>query len=317
MQIIFDSKVGDIIKGRGNGDLSIEVNKEGDYSMIGDYTITSGDYLFTLEGIINKKFEVIPGGTIVWTGDIYEANVDLKARYPLKAPLYDLVMHIDSSDVYKKSIPVDVILGMKNNLFNPDISFDIELPTSNENAKGMLKSMISTEQEMNRQVFSLMILNSFMPTEQNTYANPVASSMGVSSTEMLSHQLSNWLSQISNDFDIGVNYRPGDQITSDQVEVALSTQIFNDKITIDGNVGVGGNDIGQQDDQNSNNVVGDVEVEYKISNKLRIKVYNRSNAIDPLADRAPYSQGVAIFYRKEFDRFGDLFRRKKKKEQTD
>jgi len=313
VQIIFDSKVGDIIRGRGNGDLSIEVNKEGDYSMIGNYTITSGDYLFTLEGIINKKFEIVPGGTIMWTGDIYEANIDIKAKYPIKAPLYDLVMHIDSSDVYKKAIPVDVILGMKNNLFNPDISFDIELPASDENAKAMLKSMISTEQEMNRQVFSLMVLNSFMPTEQNTYANPIS----VSTTEMFSNQLSNWLSQISNDFDIGVNYRPGDQITNDQVEVALSTQLFNDRITIDGDVGVGGNDISQQNEQNSNNVVGDVVVEYKISNKLRIKVYNRSNAIDPLTDRAPYSQGVAIFYRKEFDRFGDLFIRKQKKKAID
>jgi hypothetical protein len=313
VQIIFDPKVGDIIKGRGNGNISIDVTKEGDYSMLGDYTISSGDYLFTLEGIINKKFEVVPGGTIVWTGDMYDANIDIKAIYPLRTRLYDLVMHIDSSDVYKKSIPVNVVLGMKNSLFNPEISFDIELPNSEEQAINLMESMLSTEQEMNRQVFSLMVLNSFMPTQQNSYENPIASGMGVSTTEMLSNQLSNWLSQISNDFDIGVNYRPGDEITNDQLELALSTQLFNERITIDGNVGVGGNNISQQEEENTGDVIGDVEVEYKISNRLRIKAYNRSNAIDPLTQRAPYSQGVGIFYRREFDNLKDLFRKQSKK----
>ena len=313
VQIIFDPKVGDIIKGRGSGNISIDVTKEGDYSMLGDYTISSGDYLFTLEGIINKKFEVVPGGTIVWTGDMYDANIDIKAIYPLRTRLYDLVMHVDSSDVYKKSIPVNVVLGMKNSLFNPEISFDIELPNSDEQAISLMESMLSTDQEMNRQVFSLMVLNSFMPTEQNSYANPLASGMGVSTTEMLSNQLSNWLSQISNDFDIGVNYRPGDEITNDQLELALSTQLFNERITIDGNVGVGGNNISQQEDENSGDVVGDVQIEYKLSNRLRIKAYNRSNAIDPLTQRAPYSQGVGVFYRREFDNLKDLFRKKSKK----
>ena len=128
---------------------------------------------------------------------------------------------------------------------------------------------------------------------------------------MLSNQLSNWLSQISDDFDIGLNYTQGDEAVSDELEVALSTQLFNNRVSINTNLGLGGSKASTSTDQNATKIVGDVEIEVKLSKKgaLKAKVFNRTNqATDISYDQTMYTQGMGILYRKEFNTFGELFK---------
>jgi len=309
IQIIFDSQIGDIIRGRGFGNLNIEFNNQGEFNMYGDYTIQEGDYLFTLQNLINKRFRIAQGGNIRWSGDPYDADIDITALYRTRTSLHDLAINqTDTTNNFARRVPVETVLILKDKLFNPSISFDIQMPGADESMNEMIDRLITTEQEMNRQVFSLLILNRFVPPEDG-FNSALGYGMGSTSTELLSNQLSNWLSQISNDFDIGVNYRPGDQISSQELEVALSTQLFDDRVIIDGNLGVAGNHPAQN--QRTSNIIGDVNVEVKITpeGKFRIKAFNRSNTFDILNNTAPYTQGVGIFYRKEFDSLGELFRR--------
>jgi hypothetical protein len=119
---------------------------------------------------------------------------------------------------------------------------------------------------------------------------------------MLSNQLSKWLSQISNDFDIGFNYRPGNEITPQEVEVALSTQLLNDKVVLNGNVDVGG----KLSNTKASTISGDFNIDFKLTEKLRFKVFNRSNN-NLFYETAPYTQGFGVFYRRDFDRLMDLF----------
>jgi len=308
VQIIFDSKIGDIIKAKGNGDLKMNINTLGDFNMFGDYIIEKGDYLFTLQNFINKRFEIQKGSQISWTGDPYKAVANIEAIYNLRTPLHDLVFLVDSSAEYKKRMPVNCLLGMKGNLFNPDISFGIELPGAEEKTKSMVSTLINTDAEVNRQMFALLALNRFLPPANlNEFSNiNIGTGLEATSTELLSNQLSNWLSQISKDFDVGVNYRAGNAMSSDEVEVALSTQLFNDRLSVDGSVGNNGNK------QNTSQIVGDVNVELKLTEegKFRMKFYNKSNSVDMLKANSLYTQGVGLFYRKEFDNFGELFRKK-------
>ncbi|MFH0866656.1 MAG: translocation/assembly module TamB domain-containing protein [Bacteroidota bacterium] len=308
VQIIFDSKIGDIIKARGSGNIRMEITTLGDFNMYGDYVIDEGDYLFTLKNVINKKFIIQKGSSLKWNGSPYDAIADITAIYPVKASLNDLVISAgdsSSSEEYNKLIPVDCLLGMKDKIFNPAITFDIDLPKSDESTKTLVKTLINNEQEMNKQIFSLLVLNRFMPLEKIQYT-AISSGLGSTSTELLSNQLSNWLSQISKKFDIGVNYRPGSEITSEEVEVALSTQFMDDKLIIDGNVVASGGT------QKSSNIVGDVNIEYKLTERLHVKGFNKSNTIDLVNSNAPYTQGLGIFYRREFDTLGDWLKKKKK-----
>ena len=249
------------------------------------------------------------GGTIRWTGDPYDADLDVKALYRLRTSLFDLAANLaDTSDLYRRRVPVETVLHLTDKLFNPTINFDIQLPGSDEATRDMLERLITTEQEMNRQVFSLLILNRFVPPEEGLNT-ALSYGMGSTSSELLSNQLSNWLSQISSDFDIGINYRPGDEITSQELEVALSTQLFDDRVIIDGNLGFAEDHPAQT--HRTSNIIGDVNVEVKISpeGKFRIKAFNRSNTFDVLNTTAPYTQGVGVFYRREFDSLSDIFRR--------
>ena len=206
-------------------------------------------------------------------------------------------------------------------MLNPDIAFDIDLPTADETTKSKVRSVlyVSDEQEniqeLNRQVFSLLVLNQFLtPTgrEGVSYTGNVA---GTTSFELMSNQVSNWLSKISNDFDVGFNYRPGDELSGQEIELALSTQIFNDRLILDGNFGVSDNKEVSSDSQNANNIIGDFSMEYKITEdgKLRVKAFNASNQSYIERTSSNYTQGVGLFYRKEFDNFSDLFKKGLKK----
>lgn len=317
VQLIFDSKIGDIISGRGNGNIKMGISTLGDFNMFGEFVITEGDYLFTLKNVINKRFDIESGSTVKWTGDPYEATANITAAYRQRASIHPFFPN-DSSAAYKKRYPVDCMLKLSDKLMTPIITFDIELPTLEDNIRQQIKSYLSTEQEMNRQVFSLLILKSFVTPPQLAgiaSAESGATGAGVAnSTELLSNQLSNWLSQISNDFDVGVNYRPGDNLSSDELEVALSTQIFNDRVTIDGNLGVTNSAGANQ--QNTSNLAGDVNIEYKITDdgKLRLRGFNKANDNTLLASTtAPYTQGVGIFYREDFNTLKELYGRYMKK----
>lgn len=310
IQIIFDSKIGDVIKGKGSGNIKMELNRQGEFKIYGDYIIEEGDYLFTLQNIINKRLKVEKGGVIRWAGDPYDADIDIKAIYKLRAPLYDLVSHVDTSAVYKRRIPVDCILGLSGKLFNPNVNFDIYLPSSDEGTREMVDRLISTDQEMNRQVFSLLLLNKFMSSSPLQYNTAFASGFSSTSGDFLSNQISNWLSQISSEVEIGVNIRPGDEINSSEMELALSTQFWDDRITVDGNVGTSSN--AAYSGERASNIVGDVNVEVKITDRFRVKAFNRSNTYDLLNPSSPYTQGIGIFYRREFDKFSELLRRKRK-----
>jgi hypothetical protein len=281
--------------------------------MYGSYIIDDGDYLFTLQNIINKKFDIEKGSAIKWGGSPYNADLSLNAYYRSRAALSPFFPG-DSTTTYKKRNPVDVKLMMTGDLTQPNISFDIVLPTADANIKQTVAGYINTDAEMNRQVFSLLILNSFVTPAQlaNSGGGPtVIGAASSNSSELLSNQLSNMLSKISKDFDVGVKYRPGDAVSKNEVEVALSTQLFNDKLSIDGNVGVNKNN------QTTNNIVGDVNIEYRITDdgKLRLKAFNRANdGSSQLFTTGPYTQGVGVFYRSEFNTFSDLFRRRKRAE---
>ncbi len=308
VQLIFDSKVGDIMKGHGSGNLNININEKNEFKIVGDYVIEDGDYLFTLGNIFNKPFSVENGGTITFNGDIDNAEINIKAIYKLKASLGELLQ----DQKYDERIPVECHINLSGNLFNPIVGLDILLPMADEATRTYLKNVISTEEELSRQFLYLLVMNSFYsdPSYGSSFASTTStgtSAMAVTTTEMVSNQLSNWVSQISNDFDVGFVYRPGyKDFSSNEVQLALSTQLLNDRVSINGNFDVRGTG-GQTD--NTDQLVGDFDIEYKLTENIRFKVFNRFN--NPYTGRqSDYTQGFGVFFKKDFDRFSDLFKKR-------
>ncbi len=317
LQLIFDPRTGDIMKARGSGNISIGVNTSGNFEIYGDYVIREGEYNFSLQNVINKKFRVQEGGSIIWNGEPTDAELNIRTIYTTKASPYPVV--IDAPEKMKRRIPVECHLIMTGKLMNPNIGFDIQLPTADQETQNLVRNSISSEEELTKQFLSLLVINNFYTSRAGILgANGSPGSRGggmagITTSEILSSQLSSWLSQISNDFDIGINYRPGDEITSDEMEVALSTQILNDRVSIRGNLGVGGEHPSPEPvtrSANASSIVGDFDVDVKLteSGKLRLRAFNQAND-DIIFETSQYTQGVGIVYHEEFSSFKELINR--------
>lgn len=307
IQLVFDDVVGDAMKGVGEGHIDMYIDQFYDFYMFGNYTVKDGSYLFTLRDFINKKFNIKKGGTISWYGNPYDADINLTAIYPLKASLYD-IMPESERDLYSQKAAVDCEMHLTNSLFNPNLDFSISLPRSDENAKSVLSNLVDTPTEMNRQVFSLLILNKFLPRVD---ATSVAGTgiIGATTSEMLSNQLSNMLTNFTDDFDVGFNYSPGDEVSNNEVALALSTQLLNDKLTISTNLGVSSGTNGSNTDESTSSIIGDVDVEYQLNDKgnVRVHAFNKSNEYDiSSTDNSSDTQGVGVFYQENFSTFKEL-----------
>lgn len=299
IEIFLPNSIGNI-EGVGNGDLFMNINKRGDFFIYGDYEISKGTFSFTFENLIGRDFNIMQGSKLSWRGDPYAAEINIQAVHSVKTSLAGLQFQTDSSAIYNTRVEVLCIINLQNDLFNPDIRFSMDFVNVPESTKEIIFASLDTTDQsvMSQQILSLLLLNSFSYTSSGP-------NIGATSFKLLSNQLSNMLSKISKDFDIGIKYQPGSQLTEEELEVALRTQLFNDRLLIDGNFGVRGTSTSQ----NTSSVVGDINLEYKITQdgRFRVKAFNRTNNLSILENNAPYTQGVGVFYRREFERFGDLF----------
>lgn len=296
-RLIFDEKVGDIMQATGSGNIKMDINTVGTFKMTGEYEVDHGDYLFTLENVINKKFEVLDGGTIQWTGDPYQGDMKLQTVYKLKTTLYDLMLGTGEADKYHKRIPVELVMNITEKLMAPQIAFAIVMPTVDEQTRNQVASILNSEQELNRQAFSLLMLKKFMPPGSFEAGNVV----GSSTTEMLANQFNNMIGPLIKGADIGLDYNAGDEVSGSEIAVAVEKTIFNDRLTVSGNIGVSGS--------SDKHVVGDFALEYQMDDEgyIHARAFNESNNDNfSNSDKGPYTQGVGMTYSEEYDKLHQI-----------
>ena len=299
------------ISARGNSNLSLDVNSAGKFLLIGDYIVEEGLFQFKIGNLVSKRFSLVNGGRISWSGNPYSANVSIKGMYKVKTSLSSLGIVIDSTTSYKNKVTVECYIVLTDELLNPNIKFEIKLPDLDPDLQRAVYSELDTTNTamMNQQMISLLVLGTF------NFNNAANVSLQSSYYNVIANQLSSMLSQISENVDIGLNYKPGDEVSQEEFEVALSTQLFDDRLTIDGNFGM----TYDRTDQSASNIVGDVDIGYKLTpdGQWVLKVFNHSNVnswynYSNYDQTSPYTQGVGIAFRKDFNKFAELFESKNK-----
>jgi len=332
IQIIFDQQAGDIIRSRGNGEIFMDVNEFGEFSMLGNYNITEGDYLFTFQNIINKKFKVAPGGTISWSGDPLNAQIDINAIYEKRVSPYPLIQGLglpESDEAEAKSpVPSKLNLNLRGALSTPEIDLSIELE-KNGVGNFMIDSRINEinndEAELNKQVIGLLLLNKFLPIDETITAladSPLQSGVNTLS-EYVSNQLSIYLSDaLSNLFDdVNVsyqNYGLENSETEDllnEFELGLGKRFLDNRlyINVGGNLQVG-NTVSSQNALKEKNINtffgGDFLIEYTLTEagQLKVKAY-RQNDYDII--QRYNKTGIGLSYQTSFKEYSDIFKFKK------
>lgn len=299
------------INARGLGNLSMGVT-DNDFTLRGDYLIRSGTFNFAYD-VVRRTFTLRDGGTIRWAGDPTDADINITGVYRTKSSLNSLGATAVDTTALTDNINVDCIIKLTDKLMNPTITFGIELPNVKEDTHSLVYSIIDTTNQgvMAQQVFSLLMLGSFSYAAESNMAR-IGTTAGYG---VITRQLSSWLSQISKDFDVGINYTPNDRLTNEELEVALSTQLFDDRLIIEGNFGVIRGDKGTTN--KANNIVGDVDISFKLTKRLSVKAYNHTNIknnyyIYSFENYSDFTQGLGISYSQSFDNVREIFNIHKK-----
>ncbi|MCW3126572.1 MAG: hypothetical protein JWO03_2230 [Bacteroidetes bacterium] len=363
VDVILDPSSGDILSSRGRGYMSISIIRGGDFNIRGNYEIEQGSYLFTLQNVINKRFELEPGGSIYFNGDVYNAQLYADAIYKVRTSTYDLIADLlgvystngstttSSSETEavlrsKNRIEVDLLLKLKGVLSAPEISFDIRPqdpdPLIRTYVDNKMQLIRSSDAELNKQVFGLLVMNRFLPTNSAaagdaTSGKSIGGSVANTVSEFLTSQLSMYVGSFFDnlnvkDLDFNLNFQQYDQwygpatTTADnlntrrELQIALTKRFFNNRLSINvgGNLDFGDNKSVAGNTQTTTNnpnayVTGDFQIEYTLDKKgsWRAKTYNR-NDYDNFNQRNRNKTGIGLSYRQDFDRWIDLFRRKKK-----
>jgi hypothetical protein len=326
-EIIFDIKAGDIIHGRGNGKIKLQLDTKGEFNMFGPVVFTEGGYNFTLYDLINKEFSIESGSSIAWYGDPYQGILKINASYNQLAslgPIFPDPAQAASPQLRRK-YPVQVLLKLDGPMLSPQIDFDIrgkDLPKSVTLADGTLvrlddqfqayKSKLD-EQELKRQVFSLIILRKFSPSESFNTSGSIVSSV----SELFTNQLSYWINQVDENLEIDVDLGTMDKESFNAFQLRLSYSFLGGRLRITRD-GTFGNQTNSTNNAESNrtdfsSVAGDWTVDYMLTadGKFRVKMYSRSN-VNPinntLNSQNTITTGISLLYTQSFNELRDLLK---------
>ncbi|QHL86155.1 hypothetical protein GU926_01305 [Nibribacter ruber] len=310
LELIFDERTGDIIRGRGRGNIKMTIDTRGEFAMFGSYEIVQGRYNFTMLGLVNKEFNVRPGGTVTWNGDPLEGILDITATYTQRVSLQPILGQEAQQTV---RYPVTAVMDLDGPLTTPQVRLNLEfndLPGTLETLlSGYLSDIRNDEQELNRQVFSLLAFKRLSAKDEFQIGTAdIGSSVG----ELFSNQLSYWLSQIDTNLEVDIGVSGSQNQVLDDVQLRLSYTLLEGrlKITREGNFN---NNNANRPGGNRSTAAGDWALEYYLSKngQLRLRATYETTPRDFEAVSTTSRQTISVLHQANFDRFGELFRRKR------
>ena len=309
-----DRAAGNVLNGRGHGTIDIEVRPRRDlFTINGDYTIRSGNFHFNAMDIAQRDFTISEGSSIRFNGDVMDSDLDIKGIYSTKASVATLIS--DTTAVSARRV-VNCGIGVSGKMREPKLSFSIEVPDLDPTTKSRVESALNTEDKIQRQFLSLLISGSFMPDEQSGVVNNT-NMLYSNVAEMMAGQLNNILQKLDIPLDFGLNYQSSESGTS-IFDVAVSTQLFNNRVIVNGNVG---NREYSNSSASDGDVVGNLDIEIKLDRTGQLRLNLFSHSADDYTAYLDNTQrnGVGIAYQREFNTlrefFRNLFSGRKKREQ--
>ena len=315
-QVEIDKESGHVLTAGGNGAVVVDINTgKGKLQLNGDYKIDKGKYLFNIPGVVSKEFDIQDGSSLQFNGDVMESTLDINALHTVKTSLATIVA--DTTSVSSRRL-VECGINITGKLSNPEVSFSINVPDLDPSTKMQVEGALNTQDKVQKQFVALLLFGTFLPEEGSGVingTNMIASNVG----EIVSSQLNNILQKLDIPLDFGLGYQQ-DNMGTDLFDVAVSTQLFNNRVLVNGSVG---NRRYSTSKSAAGDVVGDLDIEIKMdkSGELRFKLF--SHSADEYSSSLDFSQrnGLGLSYQKEFDRTRDFFRqifmsRKRKQEEN-
>ncbi|NBY40531.1 MAG: hypothetical protein EBQ66_06455 [Flavobacteriia bacterium] len=309
VRLVFNDQTQDEIKAKAEGRLNLKLNEYNQMNLEGNLSIAPGSlYNFTL-GPVRKPFEILGGSSIKWSGDIYNADINVIASHQVKNTNM-LELSPETTDKALQKQDAQCLLNLTGTLEKPIIGFEIATPKAPESGKVLINRINEEKDELNRQFFSLMLFSKFQPLRGNLSANESAA------LDLVESQINSALAQMSKNYQVKMD------IGAENVSTSVQKSFINGRLIVSGSFGVQNASTSAQ--SNASGLVGDVNVEYLVneSGTFRVNAFNRSNTNTVKENSGPFTQGAGLSYHEDFnDRkdlviwqsFLDVFREKKNK----
>ncbi len=328
VQIIFDERTGDILRGYGQGNIRLEIPRASNLRMFGHYTIARGDYLFTFQNIVNKSFEVERGGTIQWSGDPFDAQINMRTIYTIpSASVYNLIAEFLTTggtsleQAARSPTEVQLYMNLTGRLLHPDITFDLGFPRLFGEVRSLVESKMQNlrrdPNELNWQVFGLLVANNFLPPGIAGQGTEYVATINTVS-EMISNQFSRYITALMSEmvsgvgiisdvgFDFNYNIYQSQSITQieqaftdSKIQVTQRINFYDDRLSL----AIEGSVINTRGIEASSGVLlgGDFMIEYALTEdrRLKMRVYQRSEPT--ILGNNRYKVGAGISFRKEYE----------------
>ncbi len=301
IKVVIDKESGSFLSGHGAGNILMEIDTNGKFNMWGDFITYDGIYNFKNLSIIDKKFNLKQGGTIVWEGDPLGAQMDLEAVYKVPGGANPAIL-LDNPN-FNRKIPTEVLIRLQGNLLKPDDPiFEIDFPNTSAVVTSEINYRLADSQISQLQAISLL--------SQGIFINEVSLSVqGITNNlyEKASDLFTNLMGDDEGKLKVGLNYLQGDKSrvldinSEDRLGLTLSTQI-TDKILLNGKIGVPVGGIEET------LIVGDLQIDFILNEEgsLKAKVFNKENEFRYIGDELGYTQGVGLSYQVDFETFREL-----------
>ena len=292
------------LRGQGSGliDLRIRTGQNDQFTIGGDYTLSQGDFKFSALNVVTRDFTIRDGSSIRFGGDVMDSELDVTGVYSTKADVSTLIS-ASMGDGSRRQ--VNCLLKITGQLRNPRIAFDIEIPELDPGTEGLVSSALNTEDKVMKQFLYLLIANSFLPNEESGIITTGGSNMLYSNmTGIMAGQLNSIFQKLDIPLDLGLNYQQT-SAGANLFDVALSTQLFNNRVVVNGTIG-NRRVLGTTTDE----VAGDLDIDIKLNKPGTFRLNLFSHSADQYTSFLDNSQrnGIGFAYQREFNDLGQFFR---------
>ncbi len=287
-----DKSSGNILSGNGNGRIEIESRSSNNlFTINGSYNLTGGNYHLSALNLANRDFTLKEDSSIRFNGDIMDSDLDIKGLYTTKASLSNLIPEV----TVRRNVECGI--NITDKLSNPRINLTIDVPDLDPATHAQVESALNSEDKIQKQFIYLLIANQFLPQDESGVVND-SNLLYSNVSSIMSNQLNTIFQKLDIPVDLGLTYESSEHY-NDIFDVAVSTQLFNNRVIVNGTIGNRQYSRGTQ----NQDVVGDLDIEIKLNRTGTFRLNLFSHSVDQYTNYLDNSQrnGAGITWQKEFN----------------
>jgi len=327
--IIINERTDDNLRVTGEGNLNFNLYSNGRTTLSGRYLVNGGHFEMNLYNLVKRRFEIAPGGRITWSGDPMDADMDIRAIYRVETAATPLMAaRLAGTDAsvsgrYRQQLPFLVYLNVSGEFMEPKLNFSLDMQEDERGALGgevygRIQQVNQQEEEVNKQVFSLLVLNRFFPESGSDGSAGGAEAIA---RDNVNQALSGQLNTLSDkllgksgiELDFGLDsftdYQGDSPQDRTQLDITAQKKLFDDRlvVSVGSEVDIQGSN---QQPGEASPIIGNVSVEYLLTDngRFRLKAF-RKNQYENVIDGQLIVSGIALIFTREFNRFAELWQK--------